>query len=276
MILCLKLSAQEDVSSAKWVSNKIIVDGNNVDWNEPMNLFDDQTGLLFGISNDDKNLYLCFTGKDEMKIRKMMRSGWTIELSSKEKKKKFDVTLSFPAIHNMNKEKGEGVSAINKYSDFKGQVNLYRVQFSQVTAKGFKTKNGEIPLINPDGVNIGIGSDSIQKIIYEIGIPIKELMAIDDIKLNEQMELKVIVNAMEKPANSHSGERGEGRGFSNDGGGGGGRSRMGGGMGNGGGRMGGGRQGGDNSGQSQGGSNQDKTALFEKASFTQKIKLVNK
>ena len=61
------IQAQEDISQAHWQTDKIVIDGNNKDWNTPLNLFDDGTGLLFGISNDKKNIYLCFAGKDEMK-----------------------------------------------------------------------------------------------------------------------------------------------------------------------------------------------------------------
>ena len=85
--LSFRAQAQSDVSKSRWNSGVISIDGNDKEWAKPLNFYDDKSGLFYAISNDNHNLYLVFSVSDPMKMRKLMRSGWSIELSSKEKKK---------------------------------------------------------------------------------------------------------------------------------------------------------------------------------------------
>lgn len=260
LLTVFSLSAQEDVSSAKWQTSRVVVDGNDNEWEQPFGLFDNKSGMVFTLTNDRKNIYLCFTDKEEMKAEKMMKAGWTLELSSSEKKRKFTATIAFPKVDDPN---------INMRSEFKNQVSIYKTNIPAVKTKGFLSNNGDLPLNNKEGINIGIGIDSAQKIVYEIAIPIKELMEEDKLQLNEVISLDITVNALSKPEGSSSGTgTGGSRGF-----GGGGGGRMGGGMG-GGGRMGGGRRGGASMERDNTAS--DRTSLFEKVSFKQKFRLVSK
>ncbi|MES2003762.1 MAG: hypothetical protein V4450_04520 [Bacteroidota bacterium] len=247
------LMAQEDVSLAKWQSTPVIIDGNENDWEQPFNLFDNKSGLIFTISNDQKNLYLCFTDKEAQKAEKLMRAGWSIELISSEKKRKFDAIISFPKIEDPNS---------NTRTEFRNQVGIYKKEMVTVKAKGFVTNNGDIPLDNKDGISIGIGTDDRQSIVYEIAIPIKQLTEEQNLQFNELITLDITVNAMNKPAGAQSNTTRSG-GFS----GGGGR------MGGGGGRMGGGRRGGNFSASDN--SSADRSSLFDKVSFKQKIRLVH-
>lgn len=72
------LPAQEDVSCSKWQANKIIIDGNDTEWKQPFGLFDNKSRLVFALTNDNKNIYLCFTDNEEMKAEKLMKAGWTL------------------------------------------------------------------------------------------------------------------------------------------------------------------------------------------------------
>jgi hypothetical protein len=250
--------SQEDISDSKWQAEQIVIDGNNADWSHPMNFFDNSSGLIFTMTNDTKNLYLCFSNNDKLKTGKMMLAGWSIELVSSEKKRKFDAVITFPKSVNPN---------INRQSDLKTAIGVYKAEVQNVKTKGFITDVGEIPLINKDGINIAIGEDATDKIIYEIKIPYKELVEEDKIQFNEVISLDITVNSMERPTEKPSGSA-EGRsGYS-----GGGEHMGGGGRGGGGGGRGGGRSGGY-SGERQG-STADQYAMFDKVSFKQKIKLV--
>ena len=260
LLLSAPVFSQEDVSESKWLAGKIEIDGNDAEWNHPFNFFDNNSGLIFTMVNDGKNLYLCFSNNDKAKTGKMMIAGWSLQLVSSEKKRKFDAVISFPKSADPN---------INLRSDFKTALAVYKSETQSVKTKGFVSNNGEIPLINKDGIAIGIGEDAMEKIIYEIKIPIKELMEEDKVQLNELISLDITVNALDKPAEKSSGST-EGRsGFSGGGGGG----RMGGG---GGGRMGGGMGGGGRRGGGGGsqGITSDRYAMFDKVSFKQKIRLV--
>jgi hypothetical protein len=196
--------AQDDITQARWQETMIAADGNNNEWKKPLNLYDAITGLLFTIANDSNNLYLCFTNNDERKITKLMKAGWSVEIYSKEKNKKFDAAIVFPAIQMITAPgKDEGVTR-SAEPDFKNETALYRLNLQAVTVKGFVSGNGELPLQNSNGISIGIGSDNTQAIIYELVIPLKELLPGHTGGPAPEMGLHITVNALKKPAHHSS------------------------------------------------------------------------
>lgn len=250
-------NAQDGISEAKWQAKPITIDGNDNEWLHPFNFFDNQSALIFSISNDSKNLYVCFSNNDRMKTGKMMKAGWSLEVFSSEKKRKFDASIIFPKSID---------PGINMRSDFNAAVKIYKSEIQTIKTKGFQTSNGDISLSNNQGIDIAVGADEAEKIVYEIKIPLKELMEEDKIQLNETITLELTVNALEKPSSSISGE-GTKSSFSGGGGG------HGGGGHGGGGRMGGGGHGGGNYNK-ENAAGGDRTSLYEKVSFKQKVKLV--
>ena len=201
---CGILSAQDDISQARWQETGIKPDGSNNEWKKPMNLYDAVTGLLFTITNDSSHLYLCFTNNDERKVTKLMKAGWSVEIYSKEKNMKFNATIAFPAIPMINAPgKDEGVTR-SAEPDFKNETALYRLNLQTVSTRGFVSANGELPLLNSNGINIGIGSDNTQAIIYELAIPFKELLPGTTVGTTPEMGLHITVNALKKPAHHSS------------------------------------------------------------------------
>jgi hypothetical protein len=113
-------------------------------------------------------------------------------------------------------------------------------------------------------MNIGIGLDEKENIIYEIMIPIKDLIPQSKATLTELVNVEFRVNALENPYESRDfGSRSEPNSM--------GKSRIGAGAG-----RSGGSGGGQRPGESSSNANAAMSALFEKQSFTQKIKLVDK
>ncbi len=273
LTLTLNGIAQSDVSKARWKSKEIVVDGNDREWTKPLNFYDDKSGLLFAICNDQHNVYFAFTVNDEMKMRKLMSAGWSIELSSKEKERKFNAMLTFPAVKLSGIGKRPG-SEFEKKVPGNPFIDAYRLQIQSVAVKGFLTNQTEVNLNDKNGIDIAIGADSSRFIVYEIAISLKELMTGSSVQLDELITLNVSVNAMDRPTAGGDREVRAGRG------GGGSRSEMsdlggsmqGGGMG--GGRSGGGRAGmsGGRGGMSRGGGGYS-SGLFEKVSFKQKFTL---
>jgi hypothetical protein len=264
----LNLSAQADVSKARQITPGIVIDGNDKEWNKPLNFYDDNSGLMFAIGNDKANLYLCFTGTDELKVKKLMSAGWSIELASKEKKNKFKTDLHFPGINVMSvrrHDNGYEKKSTNHLIDF------YLLQLKTVTAKGFKSKISELPLNDKEGINIGIGADSTQNIIVEIAVPLSEFPIAELNDPEEILTLNVTVNALERPSSGG----GPGGGHSGMGG-----SRPEGGMGGEMSGMGGGGRGGRGGSHGGGGmyhmaesGGGDRSSMFEKVSFKQKFTL---
>ncbi len=269
--LTFSLSAQSDVSRSRWKTQDIRVDGNDKDWGKPLNFFDSGSGLWYAISNDNQNLYMVFSVSDQMKMRKLIRSGWSIELSSKEKKRKFNAMLSFPAVM-MGKGFQPGTNEMENRAEGNLMIKNYESQMPGLTLKGFLSGQSELKLNDHKDIQVAIGADSEQNLIYEIAFPLKDLMPETLIQKDELITLNVNVNAMTRPGGGGNGNYGGGRSGGGGGRSGGGGGRMGGGMsGGGGGRMGGGgRSGGGGGGYSSG----DRSSQAEKASFKQKFVLV--
>lgn len=264
------LPAQSDVSQARWKTKEIVIDGNDKEWVKPLNFYDDKSGMMFAISNDTQNLYLCFTINDELKMRKIMSAGWSVTLSSKEKKKKFSSDLAFPAINVMGLGNRGAGNNNEKKAAGSNIIRIYKSQISGISTNGFKSNLKEVKLNDRNGIDIAIGADSTQHIVYEIAIPLKELFVENLIQLNELLTMNVKVKGLERPNTTGGGNAGMGGSRMSSGGMGGGRM--------GGGRMGGGRMGGGMSrggGYSSGGYG-NRSALYESTSFKQKFTLVSK
>src|ERR1700755_2334652 len=92
-LITLQVNAQE-VTTAKWMQQPVVVDGNAGEWGE-LNLYDEDTKLFFAIGNDSNNIYLCFENTDQANQMKMMRAGMKISLTTKGKNK-HDATIEFP------------------------------------------------------------------------------------------------------------------------------------------------------------------------------------
>jgi hypothetical protein len=263
------LFAKGDVSKSKWSPNVITIDGKDNDWIKPLNYYDDKSGVMFGIENDGTNLYLCFTNNDDLKMRKMINAGWKIELVSKEKKKKFKAEIEFPAVKMMGmRMRRDANKNENKISE-NNIISFYKSNITAVRINGFKSGKTEVSLEDRKDINVGIGTDSTQHVIYEISVPLRELYELKEIHLDEDMTLHLTVNAMERPG---SGGGMSARGGYHSGGGMGGRpggGRMAGGMsGTGGGRYGGMSHGGNGTSAMNG--------MFESVSFKQEFSLSSK
>jgi len=266
--------SQNDGAKARWKSKEIIIDGNNHEWAKPLDLKDDASGLLYAICNDNQYLYLTFSCSDEMKMRKMMSAGWSVELSSKEKGRKFDAEIKFPEVKKMALGITPGGRPVKKI-DPNVIIKFYLSEVSGANISGFQSKKEQIKIndTNPNAnqINIALGADSIQNLVYEIAIPLKELLAENSFQFNELITLSMAVNALERPS--------LGGGPSDAGRPGGEMSEMGGGR-SGGGRSGGGRGGSGGSrpggfipGDGSNSSGNNSGGLFERVSFKQKFML---
>lgn len=231
---------QDDVTMARYPEKPVVADGHTDEWRMPLNLFDNKTGFVFTVANDKENLYLCFTAREELKAERLMKAGWEIELSSSEKKRKFNATLMFPPVNDAN---------ISLNGEYRNQVSYYKMGMPAVQAKGFLTSNGDIPVQNGTGIRIGIGADNVQKLVYEIAIPLNEMMEAGKTHLNEIINLDITVNGVGKPA----GQSAAARNFSA-------------------GKM--GRMGGRRGGMQSAGPTDESASVFSKVGFRQKIKLV--
>jgi hypothetical protein len=267
LALTFQVMAQGDVSKARWKTSEITIDGNDREWTKPLNFFENNTGLLFAICNDNHYLYFDFTCKEEMKMRKLMSAGWSVELSSNEKNKKFKATLTFPAIEMAGMGYRRDDNPFEKRESGNPFLAAYQSQLNTIAVKGFHSNQNEIKLSDRNGIDVAVGADSAQHLVYELAIPLNELMAENVCQLNELITLDVFVKGLKRPSTV---KRQSGRGGDPSGGD---MEEMGGG------RQGGGMEGGRHGGgmRPDGGQGESSSfagnSLFEIATFNQKFTL---
>lgn len=190
LVVTTTVTAQDDASKALWPAETPAIDGQINDWPTPFNLYDGATGALFAIANDSTNLYLCVTAADNYKVAKMMQYGWEIVLSCKDKNRKVNAEIAFPTMQQTDNNQN---TAPGLQRNINTLVSLYRAQFTTVKANGFRTQNGILNVTGTTGIKIQTGVDSVQGLVYEIAIPLAELMDPKFITLNEQFVLTLSV-----------------------------------------------------------------------------------
>ncbi len=199
------IKAQDFTSRSSWQQARVSVDGRSNEWEKPLNFYSSEGGLTYTISNDSNFIYLCFNCNNGMKAAKLMRAGWDIELSSKEKARKFDVSISFPGKKHESKEEPKEDYKANRTESFSDKINNYILHLTGISGSGFKTQQGEIKLNSENGIQIAIGEENPQNLIYEMAIPFSELMDTKLLQYNEQFKLKVQIKGLDNPVNNGGG-----------------------------------------------------------------------
>jgi hypothetical protein len=220
LVLTGSIFAQSNVSASRWKTHEMIIDGNDRDWDKPINLYNDATGLFFAISNDSSNLYLNFTVTDPVKMMNIINAGWSVNFLAKNKKGKTKGRLIFQAtkgigmkprketptdskMTGMPEGKLGKIISDNKFDEVENQIisdgrtiKNYERSFHSFTAEGFIFTHGDVPLLNKTGIVISAGESNPVGLLYEMAIPLNELFEEESVKLNEMVTLVISVNAM--------------------------------------------------------------------------------
>lgn len=243
-----------------------ILDGSIKEWPAEKIITDGETGLPYGIDNDNQNLYLVLEVPSFRTQMKMMRTGMDLYIDLKGKKKE-GRGIEFPVKNADNYSgiedyaTGRSEDASNdqqKKPDLKAIRMRMAINLVELKLFGFGDGPVEQQLKLPNSANIAFAWDSSNVMYIEYQIPLSMLG--DASSLNKkEIDLGWKINAvqMQTRENTGSSEESSTGGGEQSGGGGGGYSgrgsggRGGGGYGGrGGGRSGGYSRGGNSSGQS--------------------------
>lgn len=271
----------QDVSTAKWTMQPVTIDGAAEEWHQPLNFYDSETKLLFAISNDSANIYLCFEAKDNMTQMKIMRGGMRVELDTKGRNGK-SASIDFPLPPKEREEMGEGDNShpgseggdTSMHGGFGSGIRgaeMWHQRFltNNITMelKGFASLNGIVPVRGRD-ISVAMNWDDAANLFYEIKIPISQLL--DDGYTADNVLKEITLHAEVFGIKGAGGSSGNGGGFngrSGRGGFGGSGGMRGGGMRGGRGMRGGGMRGGALGAAYSG------NGMGEKTSFKQKFVL---
>jgi len=162
--------AQDEEMKATFVTTPISIDGKNTEWGN-LAMYDRNTKLYYGISNDSANIYFCFETSEKESQLRIMHAGMKVTLSSKGKNKHTS-TISFPMIAPQTND-----WKMQRTMGKAGTVAMHQtfiMNNTMMDAEGFAGRNGVIPIKSAGGINAAINWDSASTLIYEIAIPFKE------------------------------------------------------------------------------------------------------
>jgi len=160
-----------EIIQSNLLQNRIVVDGNQDDWNGKLKYFEDEN-IAVGFQNDDKNLYICLATADKANSIKLLSMGLTIWFEPENGEQK--IGLQYPKQRTktsprnlMGKNRDQ-----NEENDFDVSVKTLmqnQNEFSLIN------ENEEVILTSPiegnNGYNIKIGTQN-QQFVYEAKIPI--------------------------------------------------------------------------------------------------------
>ncbi len=198
----LPLAAQDFVSSAQWQSKTLVVDGSDEEWEQPFKFYNREAGLTFSIANDSNNLYLCFVSDQALKVVKMLRAGWSLRLSSKERKRRVNAWIDFaPIVIELEPKHDYIENQEKKEPTFNNWLDDYRLDACQYTVYGFKKlDNKRFKMGGGEQNPIQVALNYTPKMaVYEIAIPLEALFPKKYTTLTELMKLKVNIYAVEIP-----------------------------------------------------------------------------
>ena len=195
---------------AKYTGTPVKADGKTNEWKRPFDYYDNSTKLMFSVTNDDNNLYLCFESSDPSTHLKVMRAGITVELSSKGKVKR-RASVTYPELDKKGKPAAPSGLVPGQKIDMAQAHALFVLNSTNLLLDGFATKNGAQPMKDSLGVHAGMRWDSTNKMVYELVIPYNAFYGANFApeELGKEITLSVSVNAMERPNFSPGGSAGE-------------------------------------------------------------------
>ncbi len=212
-------------------------DGNVSEWPAEKFTTDKETGLLYAVDNDDKNLYIALIIPDIRTQMKMMRMGMTLFVDPKGKKRE-GKGIEFPVKRSAdgggmgggNFQRGNGGGGQGRGDMRAMRTALAAQQLTFLKAFGF---NGDDPVIlttgAEDGVQVAYKCDTAQDMHIEYTIPLSLLGDAASLK-QKVFGIGCKINGMEMPSSGGAGSSDMSGGGMGGGRGGGMRSGGGGGM----------------------------------------------
>lgn len=173
-------SSKKDQSSvgtgiSNWQAQPLTVDGSDADWDTRLPYSDKVEKFNFGVSNDAENIYIRIATGDQHTQQKIIQGGMTVWINN-QAQKDFDkaVGIGFPLETRPTREQ----ELMRQAQPDKYQAPR-QIKLEDCTQYGLYNFGGEEAIANYDygqpnktGINIKMGYNSANSLIYEASIPL--------------------------------------------------------------------------------------------------------
>jgi len=202
--------------SSEVCTKKIVIDGDNSEWNGIPSYIDKNNVLAVSVCHDDEYVYVCMITQDSQTQRQIMGGGLTVW---------FDRTGSDDKTFGINFPLGRhtGGASQRMNEETRRDFDTARQVMDQTTLEmeiiGSKeTDRYLLPLVNNEGIQAKIGKLNGREMVYELQVPLKKTAghpnAIEPKKdfIGLGFETGAIASPSGKRKGEHSGSPGESEG----------------------------------------------------------------
>lgn len=173
-----KNSQQSDiVQTIYWQKDSLTIDGNDADWVKPLPYIDQKQALSYAVSNDNNNLYILATTQNEATILRILRGGLTVYINSHGAKEEAGAAgISFPTGNRIQKDG----KLLNDRPELQQDKHIALNAVEDYSLFGFREiktpANYDFGKSNPEGIELGIGLNSSNELVYEAMIPLSSFL----------------------------------------------------------------------------------------------------
>ncbi len=184
-----KNSQQSDIAqTVPYQKDSLIANGEDADWVKPLPFYDEKTGLSYAVTNDKENLYILATSKNETTIQRVLRAGLTVLLNSHGVKEEAGAAgIVFPTGNRVQK----GDKLLNDRPELQQNKHVALDAVQDYSLFGFhdikSPQNFDYGKKNAAGIELGIGLNSANELVYEAVIPLRSFLnGLEIIHLNRK------------------------------------------------------------------------------------------
>lgn len=242
IMMILTGCAKTPVYKSTWQQPTIDENGTSEDWLKGMQ-YNSESGIMYGLSNDQKNLYVKMKFANHILQQKVMKTGLTFWIDTTGEKNK-QLGLVFPIKSSSHRLPGTQKSRTGNYNP--EEITRKQIDTAMFNAKfrdGMQSMQlvnyfgeGRVDLIdnkNTEGINAILRLDRESELYYKAEISLQKIFSNPENFLNDTTQyfsFGIETGKMEMPSNGNGGGRpqmgaGGGRGPQGNGGPGGGGQR---------------------------------------------------
>ena len=197
-LLSLYTAAFSQVSSSKWQSQPIVIDGDGSDWGTLPRFFNAESNVKYEFRNDSQYVYFIVKSADRGTQMQLAMAGFSLKLKVKTSPpEKFSINFhpikkgEMPQMNNVN---GQTIKLVEK-----SETLAELIPKDTVSLDGFQFSNGKIISKNMDENSFCFAhsNQNRDQITYEIRVPLREIFG-SNFNLENistlSIQLQVVIN----------------------------------------------------------------------------------
>jgi hypothetical protein len=167
----------DSLQPSAWQQTALTIDGSDSDWPQPLPNYDRKEKLAYAVTNDNDNLYIRLSTKDEQTQQKIIQGGLTVWLNTRgERTDQGAAGIAFPT--GNTHEGGKSILTAGRPEMYKNKVAALDA-IKDYSLYGFTKdhdmKNYNYGDSNELGIDLKIDFNEAGALVYEAAVPLAAL-----------------------------------------------------------------------------------------------------